>query len=104
MKFVVIILGMISMLILSACATQTQNPQAGTDGSDEQQVLEGCGAIPNLNATLENTKVTLGEEQKELLMEKDERIIRRQKFKVMKLDREVKNLMAKVAGLQANCS
>lgn len=101
----VIILGIISILVLSACTTQ--EPQAGPetgDGKMEQPVLEGCGAIPTLKVNLENTKVTLDEEQKELLMEKEPRIQRRQKFKVMKLDREVKNLMAKVAGLQTNCS
>lgn len=99
----VIILGIISILVLSACTTQ--EPQAGAEtGGGEQPVLEGCGAIPTLKVNLENTKVTLGEEQKELLMEKEPRIQRRQKFKVMKLDREVKNLVAKVAGLQANCS
>lgn len=101
----VIILGIISILVLSACTTQ--EPQAGLetgDGEMEQPVLEGCGAIPTLKVNLENTKVTLGEEQKELLMEKEPRIQRRQKFKVMKLDREVKNLIAKVAGLQTNCS
>lgn len=108
MKTTIVILMMVMGLVLAACtsappaATPTETTGQG-NADAEEPVLTGCGALTSLQATLATQKQTLGEEQKELLMERDIRIQRLQKFKVLKLDREVKNLEKQVADLQAQC-
>ena len=107
MKTTMVIL-MMAALVLAACTAAppgempTETAQL-ENANAEEPVLTGCGAIPTLQATLATQKQTLEGEQKELLMEKDVRIQRLQKFKVLKLDREVKALEKQIADLQAQC-
>lgn len=104
MKTTIVILMAVTALVLAACTTQSGEQTTLKETAEvEEAALTGCAALPTLQATLATKKQILEEEQKELLMEKEVRIQRLQKFKVLKLDREVKKLEANITKLQAEC-
>lgn len=103
-----IILLVLAAVFLSACATSDDpsHPSAvqNSAGETNEQALTGCDAIPTLNATWATKKQILGKEQKELLMETAALQQRLQKFKVLKLDREVKDLEKELGDLNTQCN
>ena len=111
MNKTMMILLVLSAVFLTACATSDAPSQpsaapnsAGSVGETTEQVLTGCDAIPTLNATWATKKQILEKEQKELLMETAALQQRLQKFKVLKLDREVKDLEKELGTLNTQCN
>ena len=115
MKTTMIILLVITAIILSACGANdatpsapapktTPSPSAAAPSSEQQQAAPlDCSQLAELNATVTTKKQTLESEQRELLKEKDALQQRLQKFKVLKLNYEVKQIEKQLANLTARC-
>ena len=101
----VMIIFLASLLLLTACGSQDASTEDAVEvtGSAVVEVGYSCGDLGSLTGKVTKRQDRVDAEAKELLTKRTPREQRVQKFKVMKLDREVKKLRQELVELKAKC-